>query len=84
MKAGVNKQEKDEELVSHYWWELATDTVSFANLQRDTLLTDTTKTASVNYSTTYFWRVKAKNQIGWGSYSRMVQIYNDTFASCTG
>lgn len=65
----VSLSETDEELVSNYWWELATDTVSLANLQRDTLLTDTAKTASVNYATTYFWRAKAKNQLGWGDFS---------------
>lgn len=56
-------------LVSNYWWELTTDTVSFANLQRDTLLTDTTKTAAVNSSSIYFWRAKAKNQLGWGAFT---------------
>ncbi len=61
--------EEGDILVSNYWWELATDTVTFANLQRDTLLTDTTKTASVNYSTVYFWRAKAKNQTGWGAFT---------------
>jgi hypothetical protein len=70
VKTGLyEKSEKDEELISNYWWELVTDTVSLANLQRDTILTDTTKTAAVNYVTTYFWRAKAKNQIGWGAFS---------------
>jgi hypothetical protein len=56
--------------VNGYWFELCTDSVSLANLTRDTLLTDTNKTVSgLNYSTVYYWRVKAKNQIGYGSFS---------------
>lgn len=56
--------------INNYWFELVTDTVTFANIIRDTTLTDTTKTVSgLNNMTGYFWRVKARNQAGWGSFS---------------
>ena len=55
--------------VSHYWFDLATDTNKTAILT-DTTLTDTSKIVnSLNYLTKYYWRVKAKNQSGWGGYS---------------
>jgi hypothetical protein len=66
-KEGVTS---DEPLtVSNYWFEMATDT-SFINIiARDTVLTDTTKSVSgLNTGTNYYWRVKAKNQIGWGEF----------------
>ncbi|MGA2669062.1 MAG: hypothetical protein ABSF32_09115 [Ignavibacteria bacterium] len=57
-------------LVSNYWFERVTDTVSMANLLRDTTLADTTKTVTgMSYATSYFWRVKAKNQIDWGNFA---------------
>jgi hypothetical protein len=56
--------------VSNYWFDMVTDTTSLANLLRDTTLTDTSKSVSgLGYTTKYYWRVKAKNQIGWGSFS---------------
>ena len=56
--------------ISNYWYDLVTDTVSLANLLRDTTLIDTTKSVSgLSNTTNYYWRVKAKNQIGWGSFS---------------
>jgi photosystem II stability/assembly factor-like uncharacterized protein len=58
-------------LVSNYWFELASDSVFTNIVLKDTLLTDTLKstTASLNFNTSYYWRVKAKNQIGWGAFS---------------
>ncbi len=56
--------------VSNYWFELATDAGFTSIIMRDSLLTDTTKSVSgLNNNTTYYWRVKAKNQINWGSFS---------------
>ncbi|MEO8512970.1 MAG: hypothetical protein ABI543_05395 [Ignavibacteria bacterium] len=61
---------EETDAISNYWYELVTDTVSFANLNRDSTLTDTTKTVSgLSNLTSYYWRVKAKNQIAWGGYS---------------
>src|SRR4030095_5669721 len=43
---GIRKSDSktdDPEVISNYWWEMVTDTVSMANLQRDTTLIDTTK-----------------------------------------
>jgi hypothetical protein len=55
---------------TNYWWQLTTDSVSLANVQNDSTLTDTTKSASgLSNLTKYFWRVKAKNTGGWGSFS---------------
>ncbi|MCX6160767.1 MAG: GEVED domain-containing protein, partial [Ignavibacteriae bacterium] len=57
-------------LVSKYWFELVTDTVAMTGLVQDTTLTDTTKTiASLSNMTAYYYRVKGKNEIGWGSFS---------------
>lgn len=56
--------------IGNYWFELTTDTVSLSGLIRDSLLTDTTKTVSgLSYNTSYWWRVKAKNELGWGGFS---------------
>lgn len=56
--------------IGNYWFELTTDTVTFAGLLRDSLLTDTIKTVNgLSNTTSYYWRVKAKNEIGWGSFS---------------
>lgn len=52
--------------VSNYWFELATDSLFTNVIVRDSSLTDTTKSVSgLSLITNYFWRVKAKNQIGW-------------------
>ena len=56
--------------IINYWWELTTDTVTMANLQRDSTLTDTTKSITgLSNLTTYFWKVKAKSSSGWGNFS---------------
>ncbi|MCX6163422.1 MAG: T9SS type A sorting domain-containing protein [Ignavibacteriae bacterium] len=55
---------------TNYWWQLTTDSTGLANLQNDSLLTDTTKSASgLTNLTKYFWRVKAKSPAGWGAFS---------------
>ncbi|HRI46348.1 MAG TPA: fibronectin type III domain-containing protein, partial [Ignavibacteriaceae bacterium] len=60
----------DQRTVSTYWFELVRDTISMVGLVRDTTLNDTSKTVSglINL-TNYFWRVKAKNEVGWGLFS---------------
>lgn len=60
----------DERTISNYWFELVTDTSSMANLMVDSTITDTTTTVNgLNNITSYFWRVRAKNEIGYGAYS---------------
>ena len=57
--------------VSNYWFELVTDTVSMSNLLRDSSLTDTSRIVTgMSSNTTYYWRVKAKNEIGWGNFAQ--------------
>lgn len=56
--------------ILNYWFELGTDT-AVAPIVRDSTLTDTTKTVTgLTHLTEYYWRVKAKNQIGWGGFSK--------------
>ncbi|MDD5363646.1 MAG: hypothetical protein PHN88_16100 [Ignavibacteria bacterium] len=56
--------------VSNYWFELSSDSLFNTITLRDTTLTDTTKSITgLSNQTKYWWRVKAKNQIGWGSFS---------------
>jgi len=56
--------------ISNYWFEYGTDSTFTLITGRDTILTDTLKSVSgLSNVTKYYWRVKAKNQIGWGTYS---------------
>lgn len=62
--------EKTRRVVTHYWFELVTDTLSFANLFRDTTIVDTSITVNgLVYLTNYYWRVKAENNNGWGDFN---------------
>ena len=71
----------DNPLVSNYWFELTTDTVSLGGITRDSLLTDTLKTSSgLSNNVTYFWRVKAKNQSGWGAFSQWLRFTTSPLA----
>jgi hypothetical protein len=56
--------------VDRYLVEVATDSAMTSLVVQDSSVTDTTRllTALVN-NTTYYWRVKAHNTAGWGSYS---------------
>ena len=55
--------------ISNYWYALYTDTTAAAYLV-DSTLTDTTKTVSgLTNNTNYWWKVKAKNEVGWGPFS---------------
>lgn len=78
--SAYNKMESNA--VSAYWFELATDTILLSDLTRDTLLTDTLKILNLNrYSTKFYWRVKAKNQHGWGLFSSwfsFLSLYNSS------
>ncbi|MBK8663003.1 MAG: T9SS type A sorting domain-containing protein [Ignavibacteriales bacterium] len=58
------------ESIGKYWLEIKTDTSNLALFYSDSTLTDTTRMMSgFVYQTTYFWRVKANNEVGWGSFS---------------
>ncbi len=72
MKSKINSVSEldDIETVYKFWFEIVTDTNSMTNLLLDSSLTDTTKALSgLNSQTVYYWRVKAKNAVGWGPYS---------------
>jgi len=66
-----SKYSKDEALlINKYWLEMVNDTISMSNVIRDSSIIDTTKSlAGLTNSSNYFWRVKAKNEIGWGGFS---------------
>lgn len=69
--ASLNKGSEQESplLISNYWFALYTDTTQSPYLV-DSTLTDTTKTVNgLSNNTNYWWKVKAKNQVGWGSFS---------------
>jgi photosystem II stability/assembly factor-like uncharacterized protein len=71
LSGNKSKEQTDDPLaISYYWFEYGTDSTFSTVVGRDSLLTDTTKTLSgLNNYTKYYWRVKAKNQIGWGLFS---------------
>jgi hypothetical protein len=65
------------ETILKYHFQLSTDSlfgsISFSD---STFILDTTTTGSgLSYLTTYFWRVRAKNETGWGDWS---QVWNLT------
>lgn len=77
-----NAENSEQFSILNYWFENTTDTNTFANLLRDTTLADTTKYVSgLNLITTYYWRVKAKNQIGWGNFSQWFKFSTTPNAS---
>jgi hypothetical protein len=56
--------------VSRYWFELTADTAGASYVINDSALTDTVKQVSgLHNSTDYWWRVSAKNETGWGSFT---------------
>jgi hypothetical protein len=56
--------------ISNYLFELSTDAGFATFVSRDSLVADTTKMiATLTSNINYYWRVKAKNQTGWGEYS---------------
>ncbi len=70
-KASKNaKTDGFSEAVSNYWFELASDSLFSNILITDSTLTDTVKTVSgLSNNAVYFWRVKAKNDVGWNDFS---------------
>ena len=71
-KSGKSDEEQTDSplTIAKYWFEYGTDSTFVNAIARDSSLTDTTKSISglTNY-TKYYWRVKAKNQTGWGGFS---------------
>lgn len=66
----VKDSKSSENAIGKYWFETVTDTISFNNLIRDSTLTDTIRSVTnLTNNSIYYWRVKAKNEIGWGSFS---------------
>lgn len=58
-----------QESITRYWFELVMDTTA-GIVVRDTMLTDTTRAvSSIQNNKDYYWRVKAKNEAGWGNFS---------------
>ncbi len=56
--------------VSNYWFELSNDTTKNSFIV-DSTLVDTTKFVSdLTNRTSYYWKIKAKNELGWGNPSR--------------
>ena len=56
--------------ISNYWFELTKDINSSAEIV-DSTLSDTTKHISgLNNLTDYWWRVRAKNETGWGGFTQ--------------
>jgi hypothetical protein len=56
--------------VSNYWFELTKDTTGGLFVNQDSTLTDTTTLVNnLDFLTDYFWRVKSKNEAGWGNFS---------------
>ncbi len=61
--------EESVQTIANYWYELYTDTTTTAVI-KDSTLTDTTRAVSgLLNNTNYWWRVKAKNDVGWGPFS---------------
>jgi len=57
--------------ITKYWFEYSTDSL-FASSVIDTTVTDTLKMVSnLSFLTKYYWRVKAKNSMGWGAFSEV-------------
>ncbi|MCX6164918.1 MAG: right-handed parallel beta-helix repeat-containing protein, partial [Ignavibacteriae bacterium] len=70
-KISDNKSD-NAETVTNYWLEYTTDSTFATGVVKDSSLTDTTKSVTgLSYNTKYWWRVKAKNSIGWGVFSNI-------------
>ncbi len=58
-----------EPLVDRYWFELSADSL-FSSPTVDSTLTDSTTTINLDLETgSYWWRARAHNVAGWGSFS---------------
>lgn len=65
---------KSEYKAEKYWFEYSTDSL-FSESVIDSSLADTTKTLiGVMENNNYWWRVKARNNAGWGSFSNVFTV----------
>jgi hypothetical protein len=65
----VGKELDGSKSISSYWFELSEDTTQSAMII-DSTLSDTTKYVSgLSNLMDYWWRVRAKNEAGWGEYT---------------
>jgi hypothetical protein len=64
--------------VTGYTFELANDPGMTSIVVRDTAVTDTTYLVASIESDRYYWRVRAKNEAGWGPYSPVRQLQGTT------
>lgn len=72
----IDQTLKSNKAVSNYWVEYSTDSSFIIGVVKDSTLTDSLKSVSVlSLGNKYYWRVKAKNAAGWGSFS---SIWNFT------
>jgi hypothetical protein len=83
------KPQERIETILKYHFQLSTDSLFGSIAFSDsTFILDTTATGSgLSYLTTYFWRVRAKNETGWGDWSQVWNSDNDnrqTISSVVG
>jgi len=64
--------------VTGYTFELANDAAMTSLVVRDTAVTDTSYMVASIEVDRYYWRVRAKNEAGWGPYSEIRQIQGVT------
>ena len=79
-----NNGEMDASILN-YWFQVNSDTSGAAFLL-DSTLTDTSVTVpggTFTPLTAYFWRVRAKNQNGWGEYSPWRRVWIDMATGLT-
>ncbi len=61
--------------VDRYWIELATDSL-FTGSMIDSTVADTARVVSpLQHYTTYWWRVRAHNPVGWGEFSEVREFF---------
>lgn len=70
MSISNGKEGNTPDAISKYWFEYGTDPTMATVILRDSAITDSFKAISgLANNTQFYWRVKAKNQIGWGNFS---------------
>lgn len=72
----IKNNANSPETVLRYWFELTADTTeAMPTVLQDTTLSDTAVTVSdLQIQTTYFWRVRARNESGWGPFSAYYNV----------